>query len=175
MAKVPFSKLGLKAIDSEIKTIEFNDQSIEIKQYLPIEKKAELIGDVVNIVATDFNFSNPIKYEVFSTLYIVEYYTNISFTDKQKEDPSKLYDLLISSGLSESIFVEIPRTEYTFIFDGIKNTLEAVFKYRNSAVGILDNLTNEYRETEFNADNIKQKLADPENLALLKDIMTKLG
>ena len=30
-------------------------------------------------------------------------YTNINFTEKQKEDPTKLYDMLISSGLVAGI------------------------------------------------------------------------
>ena len=38
MAKVSFTKLGLKT-NQEVKTIEWNEQIIEIKQYLPIEKK----------------------------------------------------------------------------------------------------------------------------------------
>jgi hypothetical protein len=38
MAKVAFNKLGLK-MNQETKNIVFNGQSIEIKQYLPINEK----------------------------------------------------------------------------------------------------------------------------------------
>ena len=40
------------------------------------------------------NFANPVKLNVFLRLEIIFNYTNISFTDKQKEDLVKLYDIL---------------------------------------------------------------------------------
>ena len=43
MAKVSLTKLGLK-VNQDIKTIEFNEQIIEVKQYLPINNKLELIN-----------------------------------------------------------------------------------------------------------------------------------
>jgi len=46
MAKVTFTKLGLK-VNQEIKTIEYNEQVVEIKQYLPIQEKLQLIGRVI--------------------------------------------------------------------------------------------------------------------------------
>ena len=42
MAKLAFSKLGLK-LQEEVKTLEWGEQVIEIKQYLPLEKKLEII------------------------------------------------------------------------------------------------------------------------------------
>ena len=47
MAKVAFSKLGLK-VNQDIKTIEFNGQNIEVKQYLPIQDKLRLISNIIN-------------------------------------------------------------------------------------------------------------------------------
>ena len=38
MAKIGFTKLGLKP-NNEIQYIEFNEQTIEVKQYLPVEEK----------------------------------------------------------------------------------------------------------------------------------------
>jgi hypothetical protein len=98
MAKVSFTKLGLK-INQEIKTIDFNEQLIEVKQYLPISEKLELMSTVINNSADDNNFANPVKTRVFTMLEIMYAYTNINFTEKQKEDPAKLYDILLSSGL----------------------------------------------------------------------------
>ena len=98
MAKVAFTKLGLKKKD-EVKTVNINNNVIEVKQYLPINEKLELIGRVLNQAADDNNFSNPVKLEVFTALEIVFTYTNISFTDKQKEDLIKLYDILESNNI----------------------------------------------------------------------------
>ena len=43
MAKIAYSKLGLnKMINKDPVIIKFNDQQIEVAQYLPIEKKLDL-------------------------------------------------------------------------------------------------------------------------------------
>ena len=96
--KPTFAKLGLK-VNSTVKTIVINEQEIEIKQYLPVNEKLRLIGDVIGQAADENNFSNPIKLEVFTKLEIVFAYTNLSFTEKQKEDLVKLYDILESNNI----------------------------------------------------------------------------
>ena len=80
MAKVSFTKLGLKKKE-EIKNITINDQVIEVKQYLPISDKINIITNVIENSADDNNFANPVKVEVFANLEIMYAYTNISFTD----------------------------------------------------------------------------------------------
>ena len=83
MAKIGFTKLGLKP-NNEIQNIEFNEQTIEIKQYLPVEEKLELITNVLELSHDSNNFSNPVKVSVYTTLEIIEKYTNVNFTEKQK-------------------------------------------------------------------------------------------
>lgn len=174
MAKVAFTKLGLKKQD-EVKTIIINDNEIEIKQYLPVNEKLLLIGRVLQQSADDNNFSNPIKLEVFTNLEIVFTYTNLSFTEKQKEDLVKLYDLLESNEIFDLIIEALPEAEYEAIIHGVLECSEAVYKYRNSVLGILDAMTTEYNNLQFDASDIQSKLADPENIQLLKGIMEKLG
>ena len=86
MAKLAFTKLGLK-VNDEIKTIEFNEQAVEVKQYLPVNEKLEVIAEVLNNSADDNNFANPVKVDVYTAIAVLEAYTNISFTEKQKENP----------------------------------------------------------------------------------------
>ena len=174
MAKVSFNKLGLK-INQDVKSIEFNGQVIEVKQYLPINTKLELISNVINLSADDNNFANPVKIHVFTTLEIIEQYTNINFTDKQKEDPTKLFDLLESSGLSELILGVIPEVEYSMVVNGVIDSTEAIYNYRNSILGILENVSADYSAIDLDATELQKKIGDPENLALLKQVLTKLG
>lgn len=174
MAKVSFSKMALK-IDSNIKTINFNDFEIEVKQYLPINEKLELISSVVNSSSEDMKFYNVGKLQVFLTLEMLYAYTNINFTDKQKEDACKLYDIVVSSGLYKAVIDAIPEDEVEYIEDAIFDTIENIYKYQTSALGLMDAITNDYSDLDLNANDIYSKLADPENLALLKGIMTKLG
>lgn len=174
MAKIAFTKLSLK-LDKEVKTITWGDQEIEIKQYLPVNDKLEMISRIINMSADDMKFYNVGKIEIFTALELIYTYTNINFTDKQKEDTCKLYDLLISSGLYAAVVAEIPKVEREWIEDVTMDTVASIYQYQNSIMGILENVTTDYSELQFDATDIHQKLADPDNLALLKGIMTRLG
>ena len=174
MAKVSLTKLGLK-VNQDIKNIEFNQQIIEVKQYLPINEKLELISSVINSAADENNFSNPVKENVFLTLEILYHYTNINFTDKQKEDPVKLYDLVVSSGLVNKVTDLIPEEELDEVINGVAQSVKAIYTYRNSVLGILESISQDYSNLNLDATEIQQKLADPDNMALLKQVLTKLG
>lgn len=174
MAKLAFTKLGLK-INTDIETFEFNEQTIEVKQYLPVNDKLTLISEVINNSADENNFANPVKVEVYATIAIIEAYTNITFTDKQKEDITKLYDKVVSSGLYQMIIRSIQVEEINNLFDALRSSIDAVYNYRNSVMGILENISTDYSNLDLDASTIQAKLADPDNMALLKSILTKLG
>ena len=174
MAKIAFGKLGLNK-NTSIKTIECNEQQIEVKQYLPVNEKLALISNVINLSADDNNFANPVKISIFTVLEIISTYTNINFTEKQREDPCKLYDLFVGSGLSTKILATIPAEELAELLTGVEDSVAAVYNYRNSVMGILDIVQNDYDGMNLDAQNIHQSLSDPDNLALLKSVVTKLG
>ena len=174
MAKIGFTKLSLKR-KNEVKTITINNNQIEIKQYLPVNEKLDLIARVINGAHDQNNFPNPIKIEVIGTLEMIMAYTNISFTEKQKEDIPKLYDLLEENSVIKDIISQIPEDEYNFIIDGINKTVDAVYTYNNSVLGILEAVSKDYSNLDFDATQIQKKMADPENLKLVKDVLTKLG
>lgn len=174
MAKIAFTKLGCK-IDKEIKVINFNDQEIEIRQYLPVNEKLEMISRIINNSADDMKFYNVGKIEIFTALELVFTYTNISFTDKQKEDVCKLYDLLVSSGLFAAVANEIPEEEIEWIEEVCEDTVQSIYAFQNSVMGILEAVGQDYSNLDLDASEIQKKLADPENMALLKGIMTRLG
>ena len=174
MAKVAFTKLGLKKKD-EVKTVNINNNIIEVKQYLSINDKLEMIGRIINQSADANNFSNPVKLDMFTSLEIVFTYTNLSFTEKQKEDLVKLYDLLEENGIFDIIIQAIPQVEYNSIIDGVQSCSEAIYTYKNSVMGILEDVVADYSAVNLDAHNIAEKLNNPENMAFLKDVLTKLG
>ena len=174
MAKVAFSKLALKKQD-KVKTIKIGNFDIEVKQYLPVNDKLDLIARVLNGAHDENNFPNPVKIEVIGALEIIMAYTNLSFTEKQKEDYAKLYDLLEENGITKDLISAIPEDEYAFLIDGINDSIEAVYKYQNSILGILETVSQDYSNLELDATKIQEKMANPDNLAMLKDVLTKLG
>lgn len=176
MAKLAYSKLGLNKLSTkEPKVILFNEQEVEVIQYLPVEKKLDLISDIVNNSIDDNNYYNSCRIEIFLRIKMIEAYTNLTFTDKQKEDYFKLYDQLMCSGFTASVMEAIPDEEYTWIHSNVTRVIKNIYKQRNSALGILESISKDYSNLQFDATEIQKNLADPDNLTLLKDVLSKLG
>ena len=174
MAKIAMTKLGLSK-NNDIETVEFNGQKVEIKRYLPIEDKLKLVSDIINSSLDKNNFYNPGRIEIYQTLNIVINYTNINFTDKQKEDVYKLYDLLVGSGLADLVINAIPKSEISFIHDCTMETIRSIYAYNNSIMGILDNISSDYNTMNLDIDQLWKKMGDQNNLALLRNVMSNLG
>lgn len=174
MAKASFTKLKLKT-DTSIKTINFNDIEIEIKQYLPINETISLIENIINNSATELKFYSPALVHLFYALEVIYNYTNISFTDKQKEEPAKLYDTIVSSGLWSAVEEAIPEDELDFICEALDDSIDSIYKYQNSVMGILDTISQDYSTLSLDASEIQKKLNSAEGVEFLKDVMDKLG
>lgn len=174
MAKISFTKLGLTK-NAEVASFDWEGQTVEVKQYLPIQEKMDLIAAVLNQCQDENNFINEAKMALFMNLEVVYRYTNINFTEKQKGDPAKLYDLLAGSGLFDDIFAVLPQREYKSIVMWLSKTAEHIYDYRNSIYGILDAVSADYQGVAENADTIVQQLSNKEGLTLVKDVLTKLG
>ena len=179
MAKIPFSKLDAK-INSEICTLSYHNSKNEeifydVKKYLPIQEKIDMISNIINQSVDDNDFYNPLRVQIFTALEIVYFYTNLSFTSKQKENPFKLYDLLISSGIFKNVVDCIYENDWTEIQNTIITVIENIYKYKNSARGIMEMISTDYSNLSLDAEKIQKTLAEPENMSLLKDVLTKLG
>ena len=173
MAKVSFTKLGLK-MDQEIKTIKFNEQEIEIKQYIPIEAKLQFIENVLNQSAVDMYFYNQGKIEIFFAMEVIYNYTNINFTDKQKDDVLGLFDKFVSTGLYKEILNNIPTSEIKFLKEVIQDQIKEIYRYRDSVLGIMEAMKTDYNNLDLDIDKLTQELTENENLGLVKEVVEKL-
>ena len=175
MAKVAFSKLNCKT-NTDVGTFEWGDQIIEVKAYLPIAEKFTLMLNVLNDVVDDAAFYNPSKVDLFLTLETVFAYTNISFTEKQKENCAKLYDMIVSSGLWDDILTVLPKSEFNELTQTIYQTVHQIYSYRNSARAIIENLSENSDTLSQTAEEVMNKVQSaPEEMKLLKDVIDKLG
>lgn len=84
MAKIGFNKLGLTK-DTSVTEVEWNGQTIEVKQYLPINEKLEVMNRILNpSLEEPAGFFNPAKIRIYVVIEMVTAYTNITFTEKQR-------------------------------------------------------------------------------------------
>lgn len=175
MAKISFNKLELKINNSITVITVANGQTFEVKAYLPVNEKLDMISWVINQSADDLKFYNVGKLDIFKHIAIAQHYTNITFTEKQLSDPAHLYDLLVSSGVMVEIENAIPKAELSWIDKVLNDTVDSIYKYQNSVMGILDAVTTDYKDLNFDVAELQKNISNPENLGLLKDVVTKLG
>lgn len=175
MAKVPFSKLQA-CVNSNSTSVSYCDKNnneikYEVKHYLPFKDKLEMITKIVNQSVDDNGFYNPMRVKLYTVLEVIYAYTNLSFTEKQKEDPFKLYDLLISTGIFMDVLKEIAEHDWADIQDSIKTTIDNIYNYRNSVMGILEAVSADYSDLNLDADVLADKVLNPESLATLKELL----
>lgn len=175
MAKVPFSKLEVKICDDSCSTFYCNLKGekiyYEVKRYLPVEEKLEMITKIINQSVDDNGFYNPMKVQIFTVLEVTYAYTNLSFTAKQKENVFKLYDQLVSTGIFIDIKNCIQGTEWQEVENTIIKTIDNVYKYKNSALGVIEAISTDYSAVNMDLEAIQQKLEDPNALGLIKEII----
>ena len=174
MANVTFSKLNLKKKE-ETKIVKFNEQEIEVKQYLPIQDKLNVIYSAISKTEDENRFFSPIKLECHCTLEIIYAYTNLKFTDKQLEDETKIFDLMEENGLIDLIFSAIPEEETNFIMDSCVESAEAIYKYSNSAYGLLENIIAQKESLNLNLDEFIRTIQDPATRETIKALVTQLN
>lgn len=175
MAKVAFSKLKCKVNDTEV-PVQIGEETIMVKQYLPIQDKLSLIERVISYAhEPNNNYSNPVKVQVYSLIEMILQYTNIEFTQEDLDVPPSLYDSLISSEWIQKILEAIPEDERNVIKNSIDISIEAIYAYENSVLGILDSLKNDYEFLSNDVEELQEKLHDPKAFELLKNLLTNFN
>ena len=142
MNRITFNKLNIKQQDT-IKTIKYNDCTIEVLQSLPTRDINDFIYAVLAKSEQDDGTYNEVLLNAYFHLYLIYLYTNITFTQKQKEDELKLYDLINNSGLLDAVLSVFPEEEYNDLLDYLNKTREEKSTYKRSVAGVLDKVIND--------------------------------
>lgn len=138
MAKVSYANLKLK-VNVPVKTFDFNGIKVEVVQYLPMMDKNDLIMITLQ-KAEENGVYNPMLIDMYFHLNLVYMYTNLSFTEKQREDEAKLYDTLRSNNFFELFLPVLAENEYQELFNYINEVMKLNLNYRNTAGAVLQSL-----------------------------------
>lgn len=139
--KVSYANLKLKPA-ATASTFEFCGNDIEVLNYLPIEDKYDLVM-VTAQKAEEDGIYNPVLLDMYFHLHLVYMYSNLSFTDKQKENEAKIYDTLKSNGFFEKFFAVLDEDEYTDLMDYLEKYMSDMLTYRNTAGAVLQSVIND--------------------------------
>lgn len=136
--KVSYANMKLKT-NTAVNTFEFCGQKIEVLKYLPAADKYDLLMVTLQ-KSLEGNIYNEFKLNLYFELNLVYMYTNISFTEKQREDEFKLYDTLRSNGFFELFYEALDDKEYEELFDQIAELKATMEKSKGSVAGVIANI-----------------------------------
>lgn len=175
MAKISLTKLN-KIKSLEPIDIKIGEETISVIQYLPLEKKLAIMQNIIEQAGNnEEGFYNIVKLTVFYTIEMLRAYTNISFTEKQLEEPQKLYDIIVLNNIWNEVKKAIPQSELTDMWENTCALAREITDYNHSALGILNLVSNDYDNLNLDVKEMTEKLSDRTNLTLIKDLLTKLG
>lgn len=152
MAKVTFGSLKLKKIE-EVNKISIADKEIEVKTYLSIEDKYDLIQATLLEAAEGIGF-NEVLLELNLNLNIIYLYTNLTFTDLQRQDKFKLYDILETNNIINDVIEAIPEKEFKILINLFNKELNRMIEENRSAAGIANNLIGDFPKKAQEVANI---------------------
>lgn len=138
---ISYANMKLKPVTTTHK-FEWNGNEIEVLDYLPIEDKYDLIMVTLQKSFED-GYYNPIKVDEFFHLHLIYMYTNINFTDKQREDEHKLYDSLKSNGLIDAFIEQMNEFDYSELFNMLDDTKRELTEYKRSTSALIQSLVSD--------------------------------
>ena len=167
--KVSYANMKLK-VNTSVKTFDFCGQKVEVLQYLPAQDKYDLL--MVTLQKSLENGAyNEFKLNLYFELNLVYMYTNISFTEKQREDEFKLYDTLKSNGFYELFFQAINEDEYNELFAQLNAIKEASSAHRMSVGAVISQLIDDLPANAEAAAKIVENF-DPKQFKAVVDFAT---
>lgn len=126
-----FQELDLN-INNNTKPIKINDKTIQVKQYLPIGLKINLVQLTLQQAIEDGIYNAGLLDAYFNT-FIVMYYTDLEFTDEQKQDILGLFDMFEGNGIIDAVCNVIPQVELEDLTSYLNEQKNYNMTYKTSA------------------------------------------
>ena len=136
--KISYANMKLKT-KTEVNIFDFFGQKIQVLKYLPAQDKYDLLMITLQ-KSLEGNIYNEFKLNLYFELNLVYMYTNLSFTDKQREDEFKLYDTLKSNGFFDLFYNAMEDSEFNDLFEQINELKTTLEKEHLSTAGIIENV-----------------------------------
>ena len=134
MAKIGLNKLNLNK-KQDVKVIQYEGNDIEIIQHLDIASKSALVSAAVRGSVIQ-GIVDEILLDAYLHLFIVDRYTNISLTQKQRENLLETFDLLESNKFFDVVISGMAENEYDYIFTMAKRLMNNVNEYNRNIISM---------------------------------------
>ena len=171
---ININDLGIESIDTSLEFVSIGNTQVAIKKNIPILEKMELISDIVNASIDDNDFYNPCLGKINLLVKLV-----LAYTDIEVSEDISIFDLydIFSNGVFQVVIPIVSESpDYSFIVRGVEEFIHSIYEYKNSARGILKGLMADAKESNLELEDIVKDInLAPESLAMVKDVLDKLG
>ena len=171
---ININDLGIEGIDTSLEFVSIGNTQVAIKKNIPILEKMELISDIVNASIDDNDFYNPCLGKINLLVKLV-----LAYTDIEVSEDISIFDLydIFSNGVFQIVIPIVSESpDYSFIVRGVEEFIHSIYEYKNSARGILKGLMADAKESNLELEDIVKDInLAPESLAMVKDVLDKLG
>lgn len=169
-----YSELNLRAPEVEKVKVKLDSGiDLEVRTYLPIVEKANLITWAIDMAIDDkTGCISPVRFEVFFTLGVLRWYADLEFDEGI--DLSEVYDIFELTDVTNKIMGIIPVEEIDFLKDLAKDTAEDIVRYNNSFAGMLSVMSSDANNLDTELNNILEQIKNREGLeqlAVIKDVV----
>lgn len=136
---ISYANMKMKPVNTTHDLL-FNDSiTIKVLDYLPIEDKYDLI--MVTLQKSFENgYYNPLKMDMYFHLNLIYLYTDINFTEKQREDENKIYDTLKSNGILDAFLKDFDENEYNELLTLLEETKNEIMHYKCSTSALIQSV-----------------------------------
>ena len=130
--------------DSSTTTCTINDQEVTVKYSIPLQDKIDLVQITLQKAEED-GIYNELKLDAYFTLNYIYLYTDIEFSDEDREDELALYDILNSNHVLDDILIaqsvdskgDEVAPEYEMLFETLQIMMDRNLDYKNTAAAVL--------------------------------------
>lgn len=168
---------GLELQEEKI-TINWNEQDIEVKGYLSMDKKREMINWVISQSRRNKagNLS-VIDLEKKWDIAIVNYYTNFKFDIINKDYYNEVYDILNTNNFFDLIVTSIPAKEYSFISEKFKEEVDKDNEYQMTIAANIEKMFGSLKESISQSEEAFRRLEefDISKFEQVKTLAEKMG
>lgn len=153
--------------------VQIGEAVVTVKRSIPYEQMLDMIQWCIDYIINDRPFiSAPLK-RIIKDFAILNFYTNFDFTFLTEyhsmSDIYGEYDFVVHFGVMEKVLQFIDQNELKFFNETLDETLESIMKYRNSAMGIVDNIS---EKAKVDGETIQQAMQLFEDEEKAKQLMT---
>lgn len=161
-----------KSINKDLKTFEFNGTEIGIIPYLSIENKYDFVMITLQ-KSLEKGIYNLVKLDMYFDLHLVYMYTNINFSEEDREDEAELYNIMTKSGFIDKVKENISCDEIDILKTYIQDMQDIIIYYKNTFGTALANFLEQLPENMEKAKTFIEEF-DPEKLKTLTDMISDL-